>query len=916
MKPPMPLVSRISNNGVPDMQARQQQMPIRQQPPPFNANLPIPPPQNFMPSSQGPSPRPSPSPLAIPGKDYISGTSRNGDPMSSGSGRQQPEYRTPATASSVKTPGSALAQAALEEFGRRCSHMQGIFRLQAEFERPMSDYTATQWLRAAAWWFVKGRSGLEQLIRNRPRSADGQTPGGARQELLSQPHVDLAKCWWILSEILFKHASLPRPMAPEMSFGARASAAGANKDIQTAEFFDSCEILHSNLKALLTSMNKNNLMPPSNALIQGQDQTIWIPYPQFPSDLLPILTGKTRSLTGNDSVRVFNPMSVMAVADTANEFSYFKWFVKVSLGTGDDNSEQISLLSLFSVMRPRNEWHPKIAICTQKELVTIVVTGDRKLGPSWEDVKWSEQDTSLQIKLPHGYVLNAQLNPSDYQMLASMYKKAYAVQTSLFPLDGEQVVYETQLADFQYSDTMRPPAFPLERMRRCRVRLHMKSETRADGTGARKFYRGLRILVTSSPKSRTLANTSHEIGGNLPIVLEMLTENTPSGESFPAMALHYKEDHRQVTMFMVFAQLKDRQDFYSALNQADLGPEEMQYAALRLRKMTIEPLGDFESKGPHNPLGRMQWQELMVINKDPFNPDDDFGETVLSDDLRIVSQGAGGTITDRINIGPGELRIRVNADGTPGITVLRQPQDDLTMTFDRRIAPFTPEQAEELHAATQILPTKRTFTFFNADDLHTFQCAITSFKVKFDGLASSFTISRRRPMTAISKHKKLEAKLTRIQIVSHDNDKIVQLLAFFDTIDFPYAESLGFLLKSVDVFERYDGSKSSPGRCGVRLVDAKFSLPKEKTNKARPEDIGRPYICLDMPDFAGENDDIWIGFDEENGKSIEHCNLLSDESELLTSGITEREKFLKALPAPATSHARGMGGMGSVFSKR
>ncbi|KAF2669252.1 hypothetical protein BT63DRAFT_479117 [Microthyrium microscopicum] len=883
---PVATPANIRHDLTPEPQMRQQPLPVRSAPGP----LPIPGPGAQRDATTS---KPLPSPLSIPGKDndYFNGA-RAPEPQSvasvynNQSTRNMHDYKTPATATSMKTPASAFSQMALEDFGNRCSHMKGVFRLQAEFEKPMSEYTASQWLRAAAWWFVKGRNGLEQLIRGRPASREG-TPASARpQELLQQPHVDLAKCWWILTEILSTHKQLPPAMEPGMPYNARATAAASAGDMKSAEFFDGCDILNANLKGVVSSMNKNRMMPPTNALIAGQDQTIWIPYPPFAPDVLPILSGsRSRSLTGGAPTQVFDPLSVMGVADTKSDFAYYRWFVKVSIGSMDDLSEQVTLLCLFSVMRTRNEWHPKVAICTQKELVTICITGDRKVGPSWEDVKWSEQDNSLQIKLANGYLMNAQLNEADYRTFVSMYQKAFAVQTSLFPLDDEHITFEASIYEFQYTDTIRPPVFPMERMKRCRVRLLGKTETRADTAGTRVFYRGQRIMITTSPKNRTLASVSHDLSVQYPVILEMLTETLPTGESLPAMALHVKEEHRDTTLFMVFGQLSDRQMMYSALGQSDLNQDESQYAALRLKKLSIEPAIDVEMKGPHNPLGRMQWQEITVINKDPRSPDNDFGQTVQSDSLRIVAQGAGGTITDRINVGPGELRLRLANDGTPTVTVLRQAQDDCSMTFDRRVAPFTPEQAEELHHAVYIYPTKRTFTFFNLMDLHAFQAAITSFVVKFDSLARSFTISRRRPVTALSKHKRLDAALTRIQVVSFDNDRQVQLLAFFND-DVSWADSLGFVLKGVDVFERYNGVKHGAGQSGVRIVDAKFCLPKSERRKGgqRSEDIDRPFLCLDMPEYPGENDDIWIGFDEDE----------------------ERERFLAALPAPATAPSRGM----------
>jgi hypothetical protein len=603
-------------------------------------------------SAGGIATRPTPSPLTIPpGPDFHANAKQpdNHSLVSSQSARSQfSDMKSPPTATSAKAP-SATSQAAYDDFGRRCEHMKGIFRLQAEFEKSMSSYTPTQWLRAAAWWFVRGRAGMESIIRSRPRSADGQTPGSSHTQLLTQPHVDLAKSWWILAEVIPAHHSLPP--SSESLYGERAAAAAAANDGTLTEFFDSCDILNSSLKALLSSMNRNHVMPPHSALIQGQDQTIWVQYPPFAPDILPILSGGKRSLTESAAVRTFDPLSLMAIGDTKKDFSYYRWFVNATI-SADDQAEQISFQCLFSVMRARNDWHPKVGICSQKELVSLCITGERKYGPSWEDVKWSELDSSLQVKLPHGYTLNAQLAEPDYHLLVSMYKKAFTVQTSLFPRDDERLLFEAPLETFQYADNMRPPAFPLERMRRCRVRLFGISEQRAEGRGTRRFYRGLRILVVTSPKNRQLADVSHEIGLRHPILIEMLTENA-GNESFPAMSMFITEDKRQCSLFMVFSQLRDRQMLYSALNESDLDNNEMQYASSRLKKLSIEPVLESEahSKAAQNPLGRVQWQEVVVLNKDPMNPDDDFGETVLSDRLRIVAQGAGGTVTDRINLG-------------------------------------------------------------------------------------------------------------------------------------------------------------------------------------------------------------------------------------------------------------------------
>jgi hypothetical protein len=219
-------------------------------------------------------------------------------------------------------------------------------------------------------------------------------------------------------------------------------------------------------------------------------------------------------------------------------------------------------------------------------------------------------------------------------------------------------------------------------------------------------------------------------------------------------------------------------------------------------------------------------------------------------------------------LGPGELKLKISHEGTPNLTILRDPQKDLTMAFDRKLAPFTPDMVEELHDVVNGQPTKRTFAFFNLQDMHAFQQAITGFWVKYDSLARDFTISRRRAVGTLStKSKRLEAGLTRVQLVSTPETTMVQLVAFFDD-HFEPARAMGFIIRSTDVFEKYDGKQAGTrAKVGVRLVDARFSLPRNVGSKGagKSDYISKGFLSLDVPEPATENDDIFIGFDEERG---------------------------------------------------
>jgi hypothetical protein len=65
------------------------------------------------------------------------------------------------------------------------------------------------------------------------------------------------------------------------------------------------------------------------------------------------------------------------------------------------------------------------------------------------------------------------------------------------------------------------------------------------------------------------------------------------------------------------------------------------------------------------------------------------------------------------------------------------------------------------------------------------------------------------------------------------------------------------VLKSTDTLEGFNRS----GKFCVRIVDAKFALPKTDDEPASD------FVCLDMPDYPSEHDDIAIAFDSEADRS-------------------------------------------------
>jgi hypothetical protein len=154
-------------------------------------------------------------------------------------------------------------------------------------------------------------------------------------------------------------------------------------------------------------------------------------------------------------------------------------------------------------------------------------------------------------------------------------------------------------------------------------------------------------------------------------------------------------------------------------------------------------------------------------------------------------------------------------------------------------------------------------------------------------IASSFIISRRRMVVPI--YKKWEASLARIQIVQQE--KVVQLVAFL--ADFNHGRCMNFVLKGMDTLESFNRS----GKFCIRLVDAKFALPKTE------DDPASDFVCLDMLEYPSEHDDITIAFDSEAGM----LSCVSGSRSTLTISI-DRSAFQAAVPGTVREPSR----MGSL----
>lgn len=752
------------------------------------------------------------------------------------SGGDPPPRAPPSMASralSVRVTDAAAGNEALKTFIARSRHLFALFRLHAEQVRPLSSCSQSQLARGSLWWFLKGRMGLEAAIRDRPTTPQSQMQLDLDRQ---QAHSNLAKSYWLCQEVLPDLVESQR-LAPD------------------PEVADVAQSLVTALTKLAISMKRNEILPPEDAVLpQTIDKSIWVEYPPLSQDMVALLTGNW----GGGLTAMQHPMTYLElmdafpVGDTTDTFCYGRLPAEVFLMEQGRENKQLRFPCMLSLVRPTKSSGLIFVISSQDGNIQLPIQ-DRSTatGPSWEDIRWRPETSTFDLRLPRGFKLAVQLAQSDYRMLYNMYDYASKLQTTLQPRPDEQVVFRNTLRSFQYLDAdPNSRAFPKEPIPSCDVALFEKLRKESGPQGQRAWHTGFRIAVVTGPKTRTACGVSHTYPPPLPVQFGFFRAEG----DLPAFSVKFENGRQKGRMVMVFSDEKERARFHSLLTGTSIEPGEKVFADVQVTGVTIaqslrEPLG-------MAPFSRLQWKAGRVVN-DEYGSEGDAAPTVLADRLRIVLEHQYGTITDRINVEPGELRMRLEVSNAKVLKLMRQPQQDITIAIaESQVGKDVPRNMYDSLQLMKMNQTIRSIEFNALKDLHAFQFAVFGFEVIFDALAVTFAIARRRMVVPI--HKKWEAGYTRIQVIRQE-DKQLQLLAFFE--DFSHGHCMNFVLKGTDSYEAFHrGSKS-----GIRFVDAKFPLPRLPADKDGDYD-DMAFVCLDLPDLPGEHDDISIMFENEEGK--------------------------------------------------
>ncbi|KAJ5631848.1 uncharacterized protein N7484_011948 [Penicillium longicatenatum] len=739
---------------------------------------------------------------------------------------------------SLRNVAAQVGDTAFADFKGYAARYDSLLQLAAESVKPLMETSLAEWIRAAIWWFLRGKTRLETYARTRANCP----PSYAKQAV-----VDLGKALWINENVVPAHPELSR-YGQQMGIDALLAVANTTGDKEMVDLLSLHQTILNHLRSLSMSIKRNNiiaLIDEDDASPNHLDTSVWLRYPFFAPDVSAVLSGSaTRSMLADKPGKTPSMAYMMSLGDTARYFSYGSMFVQASVSSSEDDSQQYAMPCCLAIIRERSDWYVFAAITSQSQLVNIMIQSDRKQGPTWDDVEWQARSYSMRVKLPRGFELDVMFKEEDFKTLWNIVKYTQKSEASLAPEAGETVVYENTVKMFQYMDPGTTKAFPPEPLERCRIRLFERSVTIKEGTGTRNAHRGFRLTVLTSPKVKTLSHVKHILAHGTPVVFGLLRGEDGS----PALVLKVTEDGRTRSMLLTFHEVEERTKMHAVL--LGMIPRELESKSreIPLRSYAIEEPAD-QASG-RSAVTHLQFPagNVFVIDQTHSYVDHGYGATILSENLRAFIATEWGSVTDRINLGPGELKIGLDVNRKTGMSLFRPAQQDLTVSLaDNLIKPELPGQVAGFLDKVTTTPMVRRLEFASMNDLHSFEEAVTGFRVMYDGNASCFAISRRRSVVPI--YKKWEANLARIQIVKQE--KIVQLIAFFS--EFQHGTCMNFILKGTDHIESFGRS----GKFGIRIVDAKFALPK------KDDDPASHFVCLDMPEYPIEHDDLTITFDSE-----------------------------------------------------
>ena len=742
---------------------------------------------------------------------------------------------------SLRQVAKGLGDDSLDDFDARVQRFNNIFRLGVTAHTDLMRVPFVQWIRATCWWFLMGRQGLESEVRNKSDTSTEPVPS----PMLKQAYVNLAKAWWIVKEITPRHPDITRFGKASMnslcamikSFGNRTLAELAEVHVQVV----------ANMRALTMSMKRNGKLPPPDLEIQRLDLHVLLEFPRVPTGYAELMVNNSFEYYVDSKKNITEPFFPMLIGDTERHFNFGRMFVEVSMVL-DNVKQNLRLPCVLSMLRDRREWGVQAVVASQDGQVNMIISDEMIGALPWKTVQWQIQSHEIFVTMSIGPATSTKLGikftEKDFKTLWGIYDYTQRIKKDISIRKDEELIFERTLRRFQCDDVTRFPADPIAN---CGLRVFEEKSALPDRPEQRTIHNGYRLTVITPPSMKSLSIVNYYLGRENPVLFGIHRGNDGS-------RLILRISPSSVKISPTFTKPEDIDMFRHLLSGTLVTKEDYCFPPLQLQNLAImengenglSNLGKVDDGGS---IAKLPWNKIRIIRRQPAVQGHD-SMFAGSENLRILADSDFGTLTDRINLSAGELRLNLNIENFNEIRFLRPSRSDMTWSLADERTPKEALTSVCITLKTMLTSwTTRKYCFRSLQDLHSFQSIVTGFSVLYDGLAGSFAISRRRMVVPV--HKKWEASSARLQVLRHD--KNIQLVGFFE--DFNHGSCINFTLKVTDVFEAFEKGEWF---C-LRIVDAKFPLPKKS------DDESKDFVCLDMPDYASEHDDITIGFHNAHG---------------------------------------------------
>lgn len=612
-------------------------------------------------NSLTPNPSPSPSTQQInPGFPKLTGNSSKQDYFQlspektseeSPRASSRPEVEAPKPSSesrllTIRNLAKNLGDDALHEFSSSVERFYGIFQLGATASSPLMEISFAQWIRNAAFWFLKGRGKLEVAVRVNGRSPTETEHAGSRDisRDLGQAYLDLAKSWWIVEKIIpihpepkkFGNAGMSTLIAIAASFGEKILAEQISVHLA----------IIANMRALAMSMKRNEKLPTPSFEIGGLDTRIFVKYPVLASGVASLFSNHSRSLIvdGSRGDESFLPF---LVGDTKRHFLYSTSFVDLNLAAANDEHDQVKFHCALSVLRERAARELKVVIASQDGQINLVIQSSGKEGLTWEEVQWKIKTHTLILKLSETVDVQVQFMEKDFKTLWGIHDYTRTIQKGLQCGQGEREVFNVELPVFQNLDQASSKLFPTAPVKNCSLRLFEKKRTVSEAIRGLKRYDGHRLVVVTPSDMKTLSSINLECGKQKPVLFSFLRDDG----SAPALLLKFSKSTSISSMVMTFAETEVRGLFHSLLNGTSVSASENCSQPLPLKTFAISPTqsNDFGSVRAKNFVNSVHWVQLRVIGSNAKSPTPGVSRNL--EHLRIWIEAEVGSFVDYMNLG-------------------------------------------------------------------------------------------------------------------------------------------------------------------------------------------------------------------------------------------------------------------------